>query len=138
MFHERWTAKRGFFGNTRQCLRLKASWPVRYWVGSDFPRAQVTRAKNVNADGIAVVVQEEIQVGSRLGMELLVPPIERRIPAEGKVVRQSAIARDGYELGIRFFKIDPQDRQILNETIERFTPSRKWARHLESSWRKIR
>ena len=43
----------------------------------------------------------------------------------------------GFELGIRFIKMDEQERQLLNEAIEKALPARAKERHGRSWWRSI-
>ena len=136
-FLEGWGRKRYRYENTRQYLRLKASWPIRYRLVSDPGGERLTTTQDVGAGGVSLVVEEEISKGSRLQLELSVTPLDRRVDAEGEVVRQLPIKRSGFEIGVQFVKMDPQDRSALNEMVQQFIPAHRQARELSPWWRTI-
>ncbi len=132
----RWLRKAYRCHNTRQYLRLQAAWPLKWRTRAGRDR-QVTMAKDVSAGGIGLVVREMIPVGSPVSVEIHIPQINRTISAEGKVARIGE-HRDGFELGIRFMEIDPEDRTVLNEVVERLSTVRQKVRQWKPWWRQIR
>lgn len=110
--------------NARTYRRLPAPWPIKCESLEPAGTGQslvATSAANVSAGGVALTSQQVFPVGTRVRIEILVPPIHRTIRAQGVVLR-CAPSREGKscELGIQFDQIDPPDRIALNEAIERF------------------
>ncbi|MBI3333332.1 MAG: PilZ domain-containing protein [Candidatus Omnitrophica bacterium] len=117
--------KRYQYPDTRDYLRLPASWPVKCEILPTGDDRLVTSSKDVSAGGVAILVQEAVPAGSRVRLTIYVPFLERSIPAQGRVVRSLPTRGGGFELGIRFEQIDPKDRQDLNQVIEEMAPSRR-------------
>lgn len=110
--------------NARAYRRLPAPWPIKCESlepagGERSPVA--TSAANISAGGVALTSQQAFPVGARVRIDILVPPIQRTIRAQGVVLRCSP-SREGKncELGIWFERIAPPDRIALNEAIEQF------------------
>ena len=107
------------YGNTRSYQRLPAAWPIKCAPQAEGKTEEVTSTSDVSAGGVAILSHQEIPVGSRIRLEIHVPPLNRSIPAEGVVVRcRPARVGKSFELGIRFSQIDPADRIALNEAVE--------------------
>ena len=79
-------------------------------------------------------MREMLPVGSRIQVEIHVPPLGRSILAEGAVVRCVAAPGGGFDLGIRFDRIDPKDQNDFNEAIERFYSPRQRDRQRGGTW----
>lgn len=127
--------KRYKYENTRQYLRIPASWPIKWEeerTQAEMPR--LTSTKDVSAGGVRVEVREMIPVGSRIRVEVHVPPLQRSIGAQAQVVRCLLVKGGSFELGIRFVQIDPQDQAALNEAIRRFTNPQEIAKQEKRSW----
>jgi hypothetical protein len=73
--------------------------------------AQAGLARNISSGGVLVTLDEEVRVGDRLSLELLLSPDAPPLNAIGRVVRLGA---DG--VGIEFEHCDEPDR----ERLERF------------------
>lgn len=93
-------------------------------------------ARDVSAGGIGLVVKEMIPLGSPVHVEIHIPSFNRTILAEGKVARIGG-HRDGFELGVRFMEIDPEDRAVLNEVVERLSTVRQKVRQWKPWWRQL-
>ncbi len=130
----RWWSKKSKYENTRQSLRLPAAWPIKCEPQTAGDGRHVVSTRDISAGGVAVIVREMIPVGSRIRLEILVPPINRAIQAEGQVLRCLPDRRGGFELGIRFTTIAPEDQAALNEAIERFYNDRKKSRQQRGTW----
>ena len=133
---DRWF-KRYKYQNTRQYMRLPAAWPIKCEPKTPADASHVTATRDVSAGGFCVVTREMIPVGSRIRVEIHVPPLDRSIQAEGQVVRCLPAHRGSFQLGIRFLEIDPKERVALNEAIEKSAGSRVRAHQERSWWRKL-
>lgn len=125
------------YPNTRQYLRLPASWPVKWEPTQHAGAPGVAATKDVSAGGIALVVREMIPAGSRIQIEIHVPALNRSIPAQGQVVRCLLAKGGGFELGIRFAQISAEDQKALREAIDKFASPRDRSSLQRSWWRKI-
>ena len=122
------------YDNTRKYVRLPAAWPIKYETQAEGAPRQVTHTSDVSAGGVALSVREMLPIGSRIKLEVHVPPLNRSIHAGGEVLRCIPARRGGYEIGIRFDQINPTDQVILNEAIERFYSPRQRSRHRGGAW----
>ena len=122
------------YSNTRRYIRLPAAWPIKCEFQAEGAGRQVTHTADVSAGGVAISVREMWPVGSRVRMEVHVPPLDRSIQAAGKVVRCSPERSGSYNLGVQFDQIAPEDQKILNEAIEGFYSPRQRSRQQQSSW----
>ena len=128
--------KRYKYGNTRQYVRIPAAWPIKCQPQTVEDKTQVSSTRDVSAGGFRVIMREMLPVGSRLRVEIHVPPLNRSIQIEGRVVR-CLPTQGGFDLGIQFLKIDPPDRTQLNEAIERLLPRHLRETHKKAWWRKL-
>lgn len=132
MFHRR---TKGYkYTNTRQFVRLPAAWPIKCEPQTEGDGRHVTHTANVSAGGVAVTVREMIPVGCRIHLEVHVPPLNRSIQAEGKVVRCLLMRGGSFDLGIQFDQIAPEDQKVLNEAIESFYNPHQRARQQGAAW----
>ncbi len=103
----------------RQFLRLAASLPVAYSQVSAGERASA-RTADVGAQGVQLVVEEPLPIGSHLAIELRLA--ERVISFVGEIVwRQSVEGGSGgwsYQVGVKFLTISPQDQQAIVRLVE--------------------
>ena len=110
--------------NTRIYRRLPAPWPIKcesLEPASPGELPVATSVANVSAGGVAFLSQRMFPMGSRVQIEILVPPIRRTIRAQGVVLRCAPLGEGkNFDLGIQFDRIDPSDRIALNEAIEQF------------------
>ncbi len=122
------------YDNTRRFVRLPAAWPIRYEPEIEGAGHQVTHATDVSAGGVALSIREMLPVGSRIKLEVHVPPLDRSIQAVGEVIRCLPGRKGGYEIGIRFERIDEEDQALLDQAIERFYSPRQRNRHRSGAW----
>ncbi len=134
---ERWFGRGYKYENTRQYLRLPAAWPIKCEPQTAADSTHVVSTKDVGAGGIAVEMQQMVPVGSRIRIEIHVPPLNRSIQAMGQVVRCLPKPDGRFELGIRFQQIEPQEQTALNEAIQKFLPRRHASRKRSHWWRKV-
>lgn len=127
-------SKKYKYDNTRRFVRLPAAWPIRYEPEIEGARHQVTHTADVSAGGVAFSIREMLPVGSRIKLEVHVPPLDRSVQAVGEVIRCLPGRKGGYEIGIRFDRIDAADQALLNEAIERFYGPRQRSRQHGGSW----
>lgn len=126
------------YSNTRQYVRLPAAWPVKFDLGASTQELRVTETTDVSAGGVALLVSEPVPIGSTLHLEVHSPPLGRTVQAEGRVLRCQPAGREGYELGIRFVRIDPKDQADLNEAIQKFySPGQRERQQGGSWWRNL-
>lgn len=136
MFHHR--GKEYKYANTRRFIRLPAAWPIKCEPQTKEDGRHVTHTANVSAGGVALLSREMIPVGSRIRLEIHILPADRSILAEGKVVRCLPVRGGGFDLGIQFDQISPEDQKALNDAVEGSMPPRQRARQKEAAWwRKI-
>ena len=124
------------YENTRQYLRLPASWPIKCTTEAPSHTEQVSQTKDIGAGGVSLIVKEAVALGALIHLDILAPVLHRAIAVQGKVVRCTAI-KQGFELGVRFVKIDPTDQEELNKAVEKALPPRQRNRQKQSWWRKI-
>lgn len=138
------------YTNTRQYLRLPASWPVKCKPRTEGSPPMVTQTKDISAggvrvisprntgsEGVTLVSPQSFSVGTLLDLEIYVLPLSRTVSAGGQVVRSVPSKEGRFELGIRFIEINPKDQAELNEAVERLSPHRDRRRFGLSWWRKI-
>ncbi len=127
------------YGNTRQFVRLPAAWPVKCALDKTSSDLRITETTDVSAGGIALLVPQPVPIGSSIRLEVHTPPLGRAITAEGTVLRCEPTGREGYELGIRFTRIDPKDQADLNEAIQKFySPGQRERQQGGTWWRRLR
>jgi len=122
------------YGNTRRYLRLPAAWPIKCESPADGAGRQVTHTADVSAGGVSVTVREMIPVGGHVQLEIHIPPLDRSIQAQGKVVRCLPARGGGFSLGLQFEQIAPEDQQALREAIDRFYSPKQRARQEGAAW----
>lgn len=133
------SGKRYQYENTRQYMRLPASWPVKYEATpAVVGNPQLASMRDVSAGGVAVVAPQMIPVGSQIRIEIRVPPLGRSIQARARVVRCLPMREGGFDLGIQFLEIDPKDRKEMDEAIKKSVPPGWRTSHRRSWWRKVR
>ena len=127
------------YDNTRRYIRLPVSWPVKCESQGAPPVAGVAvgTTYDVSAGGVAVPVREKIPVGGLVRIEIYVPPLNRSLSVQGRVIRCSSQRGGGFELGVHFIQMDPKDRIALNEAIEAFYGPDHPARQRTTWWRRF-
>ena len=127
------------YSNTRQYVRLPAAWPVKCQWGQPSGNLKITETTDVSAGGVALLVPEPVPVGSSIRLQVHVPPLNRTVEAEGRVLRCQSTGRGNYELGIRFLRIDPKDQADLNEAVRKFySPGQRQRQQGGNWWRNLR
>ena len=132
-----WWFKRYKYENTRQYMRLPVAWLIKCEPKIPTDVHRVTMTRDVSAGGVCVVMREMIPVGSRIRVEIHVPPLARSIRADGQVIRCLPAHGGGFQLGIQFLEIDPKERAALNEAIEKSAGPRVRTHQKRSWWRKL-
>ncbi len=136
MFHRPGKAYK--YSNTRRFIRLPAAWPIKCEPQTREDGRHVTHTADVSAGGVAILSREMIPVGSRIRMEIHILPVDRSVSAEGKVVRCLPARTGGFELGIQFDRIAPEDQRALNDAVEgALTPRERTRQKGASWWRRI-
>ena len=125
------------YENTRQYLRLPAAWPIKYEPKQVPAGHYVTETQDISAGGVRVQSREMLPIGTQIHIEVHVPVLNRNVSAEGQVVRCLPARGGGFELGIRFLHIEPQDRAALGEAVEQFLTPRQRGTHKRTWWRKL-
>lgn len=124
--------------NSREYARLPASWPIKCEPLTGADDRQVSATRDVSAGGCSVVLPEKIPVGSRIGLQIHIPPIDRTLQAEGLIVRCQPLPRGtSFDVGVRFTRIDPADRAQLSDVIEQISRPERRARQQRNWWRSI-
>lgn len=134
MFGFPWGKKGYEYDNTRRYLRFPANWPVKCEVRPEQTAHRVTETVDVSAGGLALLVPDSIAVGSRIRVEVYVPPLERSLTAEAQVVRCTPLDQNGFEIGVRFVQIEPKDQQALNDAVGQFYNARQKNRQQTGRW----
>ena len=103
----------------RRFLRLAASLPVAYSQVSATQQSSA-RTADVGAQGVQLIVEEPLSVGSHLAIELRLA--ERVIHFVGEIVwRQSVEGGSGgwsYQVGVKFLTILPKDHEAIVRLVE--------------------
>lgn len=136
MFHS-WS--KGYkYVNTRRYIRLPAAWPIKCEPQTEGNGRQVTHTADVSAGGVRMTVREMIPVGGRVKLEIHIPPLDRFVQVQGKVVRCLPARGGGFSLGVQFEQIAQEDQKALREAIDRFYSPKQRA-HQEGAvwWRKL-
>ncbi len=135
MFHHLF--KRYKYENTRRYLRLPAAWPVKCTALSASDGQSVHSTQDVSAGGVSMISREMIPVGSRMQVEIHVPPLNRSISLTVVVVR-CLLQKDGrFDLGLRFLDFPENERAQLDQAIARYASIRQKESHQKSWWRKV-
>ncbi len=125
------------YENTRRYPRLPASWPIKCEPATPSDGKMVTQTNDISAGGVAITVRKMLPVGTRLQLEIHIPPLDRSLRATGRVVRCSEGRGGGFELGVRFDQIDLKDQGALREAIESFYGPEGLSHQRKSWWRKF-
>ena len=127
--------KKGYkYPNTRRHARMVASWPVRIESGLSV-HSLVRSTADVSGGGLCLIVSEPVKLGTRIQMSVHIPLVNKSVPAQGEVARCVELKKsDGYELGVRFVQMDPNDQKLLNDAIEHQLTPRERSRQQEGEW----
>lgn len=126
------------YDNTRRYVRLPAAWPIKYEAAeegsAEVAGKQVSHTADVSAGGVSLNIREMLPVGSRIKLEIHVPPLGRSVQAVGSVIRCAAAKKGGYDIGIRFEQIEKADQIVLDGAIQRFYSPRQRDKHRSGAW----
>ncbi|MFA5008147.1 MAG: PilZ domain-containing protein [Candidatus Omnitrophota bacterium] len=96
----------------------------------NFPEHTIsTHTENISAGGVRVIIEEKIEIGAFVGIEVHLN--ENKIACKGKivwVVDKKSPYRKGvfyHDTGIEFYEIGSQDRSTINAAIEKMLCSEK-------------
>ncbi len=91
----------------------------------------LAHTENIGSGGMCVILRQDIRIFSMVEIELDLLDLANHIKCTGKVVwnvqRQEGAAAKPmfYDIGIEFEKIDPKDRERLEQIIDRLANSQK-------------
>ncbi len=72
-------------------------------------------SKNISSSGILLISDIDFPEGKILQMNFLLPEESREISAFGKVARIEQVSENYFEIGIKFWDIDEDDKQLLDD-----------------------
>ena len=105
----------------RQYVRLPVEMEFSYAVESD-PWGQIARTENVSAGGLRASVQKPVNPGTRCSVQLTLPdrqpiPVTAEAVWSGQFLYTTTDKKSGFKVGLRFVRINAQDRQRLKEYV---------------------
>ncbi len=72
-------------------------------------------SKNISASGILLISDIDFPEGRILQMNFLLPAGDKEVSAFGKVARIEQVSENYYEIGIRFWDIDDDDKKLIED-----------------------
>lgn len=117
-FLKRLLGKKGGGRDTRRFKRFRISYLVKYQInGKGEPR--ITNARDIGAGGLKFWTKEEIPASSLLKVSVFLPPLERTMEAEAKVLRVRKIkGQFVYSVAVSFLDVKEVDRAALQDFAE--------------------
>ncbi len=103
------TQKRAYF-------RVEAGLSVRYWRLDDESAEDqsLQTAINISGGGMRLPVEEPLEPGTRLGLEINVDaPAPRLIECAGAVVRRFECEQSGWQVALSFVDIEQEDQDAI-------------------------
>jgi c-di-GMP-binding flagellar brake protein YcgR len=108
----------------RKFPRLSFNVEVKYEVvRGRSPKAKKSRARNISAGGLCVMILEKVKAGTLLNLEFSLPDADAPIIAKGKVMwveKLSIYAAEShvsYDCGVSFVDIAPGDREKITRHV---------------------
>ena len=117
-FLRRLLGKRNRGRNTRRFKRFRISYLVKYQInGKGEPR--ITNARDIGAGGLKFWTKEEIPAASLLKVSVFLPPLERTMEAEARVLRVRRVkGQFVYSVAVSFMDVKGEDREALQDFAE--------------------
>jgi Tfp pilus assembly protein PilZ len=112
----------------RQSVRFHVHSLIKYATESQVVTFQVTNIRNASRGGLAVFLSEqEIEGGTVLQLQFLLPNREKPVAARGRVVRCSPVIKNAkaFEVGIQFLDVTEDARLAILELEDLFLESQK-------------
>ncbi len=105
----------------RRAPRYRVNWPVRY------QRVAATainpaKSRDLSATGVALVVSERLEIGSRIQMELSLPNRSAPLMVTGQVIwRREGPGADQriFYIGVHFLGLQPETSKALTEALKK-------------------
>lgn len=111
--------------NRRKFKRVRVPFLLRYVVEASGTGA-VTNLKDLSAGGVLFASNQPLLQGGNLKLEINLPTVEKPISASARVVRVSKGAQSGiYRIATKFIDLNPQDKKLIRQLIERMARHRK-------------
>ncbi len=76
-------------------------------------------SKNISESGIALISDQELAQGQFIRLQFFLPGIKESINAHGKVVRSEAVSENFFEIGVSFWDIEEEDRELLKNFFQK-------------------
>ena len=112
----------------RKFIRFSVSLDARSRAASWFKQRAKYSVKDVSKEGLRVNAKEALKEGDMLELELSVPGNKSPVTALGQVVWNHKLGSAGYDIGLKFKTIKPEDKfEILDYAYNKWIRSRKTA-----------
>jgi len=100
----------------REDLRLKGHCLLKYkTLGS---KDILCFARNISCSGVLFHVEENVELGTELDMQINFPPHPEPIKVKAKVVRVKPLKKvGGFDVGVEFIEIDEKDRDVISKAV---------------------
>ncbi|MCX5679894.1 MAG: PilZ domain-containing protein [Candidatus Omnitrophica bacterium] len=110
----------------RKFIRFSVSLDAKSRAAGWFrPKAKYS-VKDVSREGLKLNTKEALKEGDMLELELSVPGKRPPITAMGQVVWNHKLGEAGYDIGLKFKTINPEDKfEILDYAYNKWIRSRK-------------
>jgi c-di-GMP-binding flagellar brake protein YcgR len=101
---------------------VRANLPCKIIVYTPTEHIIITHTENIGAGGVRVILDECLNISSIVGLEIFLD--DEPIKCESRIVwviekETSNIAKDRrWDTGVEFYKIDEEDRNIVNNFVE--------------------
>ena len=104
----------------RQTVRVTKSLTVSYKIPSQFMISSAT-SKNISCGGICMPIMQGFSPGVVLEMKFKIRELAAPIVALGEIIwtGKSTNRQFPFEVGIKFIRIDPQDREKIASHIQK-------------------
>jgi c-di-GMP-binding flagellar brake protein YcgR len=105
---------------------VRANFPCKIAISTPTKHTIITHTENIGAGGVRVIIDEELDISLMVGLEIHLN--NEMIKSEARIVwaieakKTSADEKLHYDTGIEFYKIDEEDRKIINNFVEAITP----------------
>lgn len=104
----------------RQHKRLNAIYLVKYVTGRPNEPPKIRNIRDVSAGGVKFISDHELEAGSVIRVNVLVPPLVRSFSAQAKVLRVNRAHKKNlvYSVAVQFINISEEDKVVLNNFVE--------------------
>ena len=96
----------------RKFKRFDAYMSIKYKMPGDERREEISLSKDLSREGLKMNSTKDIQEGSMIDMEIMIPDDPKPVHTSGKIVwsQRSEGQNQGYDHGVRFTMMDPVDK----------------------------